>query len=129
MKPEQKFAQWCRDALAIADWQRIESMGSGIPDVNCCLDGFEFWLELKVVTHGRTLLRKEQYAWGNRRANHRGNVFVLSHDESRGLVLAWQFPSLIVQPYSKYLEVGDEFCTELPYDKAKVKSFLISRII
>ena len=67
-------------------WQRIESVGEGIPDTNYCGRGCEGWLELKVI-HNRMLshtmavdigLRPSQAAWLLRRtgAGGRANVCI-----------------------------------------------------
>ena len=124
MTPEQKFAQWVREAMQPCDWQRVESIGSGIPDVNLCVQGLDVWIELKVYTGGRTLLRKEQVAWGIRRAIHGGNVGVASLHPS-GEIHFWKFPDVNVIPYSKYCQI-----TTCPFivvrDKQQFRSFLIA---
>jgi hypothetical protein len=59
-------------------WQRLETeaTGSGIPDLNCCAHGFEFWLELKATSTWRIEIRPPQHAWINRRIRAGGNVYV-----------------------------------------------------
>ena len=59
-------------------FQRIEtSVGLGIPDVNCCVNGVEFWLELKVSLGKRLAITKYQKAWILNRYKAGGLVFVL----------------------------------------------------
>ena len=49
-------------------FQRIETnVGLGVPDVNGCGDGVEFWLELKVSSNKQSSLSKYQKAWIIRR--------------------------------------------------------------
>jgi hypothetical protein len=49
-------------------FQRIETnVGLGVPDVNGCGDGIEFWLELKVSSNKQSSLSKYQKAWIIRR--------------------------------------------------------------
>ena len=61
--------------------QRIETglTGSGVPDVNGCAKGKEFWVELKEIHSGNQLtLRPMQISWIAKRAMHGGQVFVLA---------------------------------------------------
>jgi Holliday junction resolvase len=62
-----------------ADLQRLESgmTSRGIPDVNGCHDGKEFWVELKYTTTKKVALRPEQVAWLLRRSKVGGRTFVL----------------------------------------------------
>ena len=61
--------------------QRIETgmTGSGVPDVNGCAKGKEFWIELKEIHSGNALtLRPMQISWLAKRASHGGQVFVMA---------------------------------------------------
>ena len=61
--------------------QRIETgmTGAGVPDVNGCAKGKEFWVELKEIHSGNKLtLRPMQIAWLAKRASHGGQVFVMA---------------------------------------------------
>jgi len=61
--------------------QRIETgmTGAGVPDVNGCAKGKEFWVELKEIHSGNKLtLRPMQVAWLAKRASHGGQVFVMA---------------------------------------------------
>lgn len=65
-----------------AHWQRIETgAGTGVPDVNVCLNGVEEWLELKIALvkqgHMKIELRDSQVAWLNRRIRAGGRVSVV----------------------------------------------------
>jgi Holliday junction resolvase len=57
-------------------WQRIEigGTGQGVPDLNGCVDGIEFWVELKQDQKGRMILRPEQIGWMIERTRHGGLV-------------------------------------------------------
>lgn len=66
--PEHRLYDWLRHRLP-PSWHmtRIEtSTANGIPDINLIIDGFEAWLECKVGEEA--ILRKEQWAWMQRRA-------------------------------------------------------------
>ena len=61
--------------------QRIETgmTGAGVPDVNGCAKGKEFWIELKEIHSGNALtLRPMQISWLAKRALHGGQVFVMA---------------------------------------------------
>tara|TARA_R100001377_G_scaffold51131_2_gene29899 strand:- start:297 stop:686 length:390 start_codon:yes stop_codon:yes gene_type:complete len=61
--------------------QRIETgmTGAGVPDVNGCAKGKEFWIELKEIHSGNALtLRPMQISWLAKRASHGGQVFVMA---------------------------------------------------
>lgn len=83
--------------------QRLESStGAGVPDVNICWMGREYWLELKVVTP-RTgiLIRREQWAWHNRRMNSGGKCFLLALDEKMNACFFAPTFIVNVEPYGK----------------------------
>lgn len=107
MSNELKLHNWVRRQLSPCDYQRIEGASQGFPDVNACVDGYgEAWLELKVVTMGRTLLRKEQFAWGIRRHYHGGRCFVVSWHVKLDQIMVWRLrPNVAVEPYGKYLSI------------------------
>jgi len=82
MSPEQKL--WLRLRPHFPSGchvTRIENTTcSGVPDVNFCLDGIEYWLELKIVTERGAVLRKFQYAWGKQRILRQGRVYIIGYD-------------------------------------------------
>ena len=56
--------------------------GSGVPDVNGCAKGKEFWIELKEIHRGKALtLRPMQVAWMAKRSAVGGQVFVLARKQ------------------------------------------------
>ncbi len=64
--------------------QRIETgmTGAGVPDVNGCANGKEFWVELKEIHSGNSLtLRPMQISWLAKRASHGGQVFVMARKQ------------------------------------------------
>ena len=80
-QPEHRF--WNRvQPMLQGHVQRLESAISlGVPDVNVCWNGREYWIELKVWTPGAgILIRKEQWAWHNRRIANGGLCFMLCGD-------------------------------------------------
>jgi penicillin-binding protein-related factor A (putative recombinase) len=53
--------------------------GAGVPDVNGCAKGKEFWIELKEIHSGNALtLRPMQISWLAKRASFGGQVFVMA---------------------------------------------------
>jgi hypothetical protein len=48
---------------------------SGVPDLNGCKNGIEFWCEMKRADHWRTTIRPMQIGWCERRLVHGGRVF------------------------------------------------------
>jgi hypothetical protein len=87
-----------------AHHQRIEtSTGSGVPDMNVCHKGIEMWLELKVYTGGRVLIRREQHAWSLRRSFAGGSVNVVAWHPS-SIYHVWM-PPWRVSPHGKYLQI------------------------
>jgi len=53
--------------------------GAGVPDVNGCAKGKEFWVELKEIHSGNKLtLRPMQISWLAKRASYGGQVFVMA---------------------------------------------------
>jgi hypothetical protein len=105
MTSEQKLHQWLRKQLEPCDYQRIEGAAQGFPDVNVARNRREAWIELKVYTNNRVLLRKEQYAWGMRRSSANRNVFVIAWNVELNTIETWKYPFVEVIPYSKYLEI------------------------
>ena len=88
----------------VLDHTIIETNTSrGVPDMNLCYEGVDAWLELKLFVGGRVLLRPEQYAWGTRRAFHKGRAFVGAlHPNNR--IHFFRFPFDVI-PHSKYLSI------------------------
>ena len=59
--------------------QRVESViDQGIPDINCCFHGFEFWIEMKCVAANKVKLRAMQKAWHAKRMQAGGIVLVIA---------------------------------------------------
>lgn len=65
-------------------WQRIENtIGNGVPDVNGCFGGVDFWIELKVLEGVRKRsfrrpLSGPQCAWLTKRWRAGGACFVMA---------------------------------------------------
>lgn len=62
-------------------WQAIETFitGSGVPDINGCLDGIEFWIENKFAKgkkRARVTFSPAQVGWIEQRLRHGGRVFI-----------------------------------------------------
>ena len=66
---------------------RVESNTiNGIPDINGCWSGKEFWLELKSDKVGYPKLSKWQIAWINKRIKHGGIVIICNETLSERAV-------------------------------------------
>ena len=59
--------------------QRIETgiSAAGVPDVNCCYQGREFWIELKSIKGNQLTLSPMQISWMATRAKFGGTCYVL----------------------------------------------------
>ncbi len=66
-----------RRGMPAADWCSIESglTGAGIPDLNGCVGGCEFWVECKACTRWAVTVRPMQVGWPLRRARAGGRTF------------------------------------------------------
>lgn len=67
-------------------WQSIETGGTGlgVPDLNGCHKGVEFWIELKLVKRGLLCgLSPTQVAWHMRRQRAGGNTWFLVRKASQ----------------------------------------------
>ena len=63
-------------------WQRIENVaGEGVPDINGCISGKEFWIEAKIAKNKSFVIRNAQTAWLARRHNSGGRCFVLVRED------------------------------------------------
>jgi len=85
---ETQLFQSFKNCMAVAGssihLQRIEtSTSNGVPDLNVCYSGREFWIELK-TKKGTFLsqMRNEQISWTLRRVWAGGRCFGLSHWQS-----------------------------------------------
>jgi Holliday junction resolvase len=60
------------------DLASIETGGSegGVPDMNGCRGGVEFWCEMKRAEHWRCKIRPAQVGWIERRLRAGGRVFI-----------------------------------------------------
>ena len=93
-KPESKFWKALRDGTKSlgVHWTRMESWASpGVPDVNGCLNGKDFWVELKVLTTKSDKKfpqwRPHQIAWQTSRTSVGGCLWNLVHHPSSGQLL------------------------------------------
>ncbi len=81
MAKEKNLWLLMRTNLPFIHLQRIETgmTGAGVPDVNGCAKGKEFWVELKEIHSGNALtLRPMQVAWLGKRAAHGGQRVVIT---------------------------------------------------
>jgi len=79
-----------RRAWDYAHLVRIESSSSfGLPDINVCCNGKEFWVELKVAHGNYFTLQPSQLAWtANRLKAGAKNLFILiGNEKTKGTYL------------------------------------------
>ena len=76
-KRESKLWQRIKKHITKPHLIRVESNTiNGIPDINGCWSGKEFWLELKSDKVGYPKLSKWQITWINKRIKHGGIVII-----------------------------------------------------
>ena len=101
--PEAKLWQDVKKALKDAHLVRIENRSTpGVPDVNGCYNGIEFWLELKVIKGNSLQLSKFQKAWIYERTRVGGKVFVLARPLSGSVLKVFEGSNAIQGPDSRY---------------------------
>ena len=76
-KRESRLSQLIQKNCKNIHFTRIESKTiNGIPDLNCCAEGVEFWMELKSDKVKYPKLSKWQISWINKRIKHGGIVII-----------------------------------------------------
>jgi Holliday junction resolvase len=78
MPSESDLRRLIRKNLPQVNWTTIESRytESGIPDLNGCYAGADFWIECKVTKAYAVVLRPAQIAWIDRRIRAGGKVWI-----------------------------------------------------
>jgi hypothetical protein len=109
-KPETDLWHSIRDGTACFDvhWTRVEAWSlPGVPDLNGCMQGLDFWVELKVLTTKSDKKypkwRPHQIAWQSSRTSVGGVVWNLVHHLSSHRLLFLDGRNL-----AKRLMEGDE---------------------
>ena len=76
---EKKLYQALKTNLRKVHWQRIETgaLQQGVPDVNGCYGGREFWVELKCTTTDSVSLTPFQCSWHMLRASAGGRSWIM----------------------------------------------------
>ena len=101
--PEAKLWRDVKKALKNVHAVRIEHRYlPGIPDVNCCYKGVEFWLELKVSKGNYIGLSKFQKAFINERSKHGGKVFVLARPLTGSVIKVFEGSNAIQGHRSRF---------------------------
>lgn len=76
-KRESRLSQLIQKNCKNIHFTRIESKTiNGIPDLNCCAEGVEFWMELKSDKVKYPRLSKWQISWINKRIKNGGVVII-----------------------------------------------------
>ena len=81
---EKTLYQALKKNLPRVHWQRVETgaISTGVPDVNGCWQGSEFWVELKIGVIQSVKLSPQQCAWHMRRASSGGVSWIFASDPS-----------------------------------------------
>jgi hypothetical protein len=85
--------------LPKVDWCPLETgpTGRGVPDVNGCIGGIEFWIEFKKAEHWRVTIRPEQIGWAERRMLHGGRVFCAVRCHAKGGDALWLYSGMALR--------------------------------
>jgi hypothetical protein len=88
-----------RKHLPWVHWTSIESRftQSGIPDLNGCWNGAEFWLECKKTKAWGVVVRPMQIAWLLRHCHAGGNCWLAVRRQTRTDDQLWLVPGRMVQ--------------------------------
>ena len=79
-KRESRLSQLIQKNCKNIHFTRIESKTiNGIPDLNCCAEGVEFWMELKSDKVKYPKLSKWQISWINKHLHFGGIVLICNH--------------------------------------------------
>lgn len=80
-----------RKYLPRVHWISVESRltDSGIPDLNGCLEGVEFWVECKATRGHAVVMRPAQVGWLARRHRAGGRVLVAVRRRARHADELW----------------------------------------
>lgn len=78
MKSDRNLNQIWRQHLPRVHWQRVEVglIAAGVPDLNGCHSGCEFWIENKWTKTNKVSISPEQCAWLAQRTRAGGRTFV-----------------------------------------------------
>lgn len=93
MKIDGGLSDLFRGAMPTVHWQRIEtSTGLGVPDMNGCVIGKEFWIEFKKADGWVVGLRPEQVAWHMHRSRVGGRTFIALRRAPKRYDELWLIP-------------------------------------
>ena len=128
IRKETQLYNSVKSLLPLVHWQRIESgaIGQGIPDINACFQGIEFWIELKIIVghRFRSPLKAFQAAWITRRTNAGGRCFILA--EKSCLWYLWRGDKAIKLCELGPKKVAPNLKLMKPINKTKLLKFLLS---
>lgn len=101
---EVDFFNILRNKWVSVHWVRIENSSlSGTPDANFCFDGYDVWVELKILRGNYVYLKKFQQVFHLSRNRKGGHSFIFARDKERIMVLAFTDPEVL----KKGIAVGD----------------------
>ena len=94
---EVKFWKYIKDHLP-GDVIRVENAADpGTPDVNGCIEGREYWIELKVCTNKikvvkpESTLKDSQIVWHLNRGLQKGSIFLLIRYPMQKMILLYDY--------------------------------------
>lgn len=97
------YSNWPRERVHLT---RIENAATfGTPDVQCCADGYEWWMELKIDHSGYSVIRPTQLAWIAKHIIVNGNIYIFAVNPKNNLGMLYHGKDLI-KPGSLITNVG-----------------------
>ena len=111
---EKAFWQQIKRALPYVHWQRIETgTGQGVPDVNGCIGGDEFWLELKIAQGNKVKITPGQIAWLMQRIDAGGKAWIIVKKKEQVFIYNGYQGSFLLD---KGLKLQPEATMNKPFD-------------
>ena len=124
-KRESKLWQRIKKHITKPHLIRVESNTiNGIPDINGCWDGKEFWLELKSDKVGYPKLSKWQISWINKRIKHGGIVIICNEALLEKSLKLYRPLSAITDPRLLKPRASFSFPVQWPLVQRALWSFL-----
>ncbi len=121
-KRESRLSQLIQKNCKDIHFTRIESKTiNGIPDLNCCAGGTEFWMELKSDKVKYPRLSKWQVSWINKRIKHGGVIIICNQTLTDRRLELYRPVSAFTDP--RTLVPSSSF--SFPYDWASFQQHLL----
>ena len=124
-KRESKLWQRIKKHITKPHLIRVESNTiNGIPDINGCWSGKEFWMELKSDKVGYPKLSKWQITWINKRIKHGGIVIICNETLLEKKLKLYRPLSAITDPRLLKPRFSFSFPVQWPAGRRALRVFL-----